>query len=197
MDNIKQINFILYSILSMSTFIPSTIYKQFYNYIPLDEMKGLQWFALEPNYGSSYGPIHKSYRFKRNPKLLDIGDANIRTMIRETIEPYNSSIVNLSDPDEQYSGGQSNKKYHELVKQFFGNLYDGTIINEHSLKGNKDYSVEDLEGPSEIVLWSNSCHDLLEEIPKTSGKSKTKGKKIRKTKKTKKKRSKRRKGLSL
>ena len=31
------------------------IYKQFVKYIPLQEMSGLQWFALNKNYGESYG----------------------------------------------------------------------------------------------------------------------------------------------
>jgi len=45
------------------------IYKQFHKDTPLDKtepknMSGLQWFALEENYGSSYGDIHKKYIFR-------------------------------------------------------------------------------------------------------------------------------------
>jgi hypothetical protein len=98
----------------------------------------------------------------KNPKLLDIGDANVRTMIRETIEPFDPSIAKYSDPNEQYSGGPTNKKYHLLVQKYFGDTYDGTIIDENNLKGNRDYSTEDLDGASEVVLWKD-FDQLLEE----------------------------------
>jgi hypothetical protein len=166
------------------------VYKQFNKYIPLEDMNGLQWFALENNYGESYGNIHKKYVFKKQPKLLDIGDGNIREMIEEQIKPYDDSIVEYSDPNEQYSGGKSNTKYHNIVKKYFRSEYDGTIIDEKNLKNGQKYSSEDMEGPSEIVLWKDFT-ELLEELPnggkkrklklKNSSK-KTKRKKIQKTK---------------
>lgn len=141
---------------------PSIIYKQFHIYVPLDKMSGLQWFSLLANYGESYGNIHTKYMFIKQPKLLDIGNGDIRTMIRETIKPFDSSIDLLSDPDEQYSGTSSNKKYHALVQKYFGDEYDGTIIDENNLRGNKDYLEDDLAGPSEVVLWKN--YDKLLEV---------------------------------
>jgi len=71
----------------------------------------------------------------------------------------------LSDPDEQYSGGAGNRKYHELVKKYFGDSYDGTVIDEKHLVGNDRYSVEDLEGPSEMVLWDQHS-ELLRLVSK-------------------------------
>jgi hypothetical protein len=144
--------------------IGSIIYKQFNKYIPLNEMSGLQWFALTKNYGTSYGNIVQAYEFIQKPKLLDIGNGEIREKIEQTILPHNSSILIYSDPDEQYSGGRSNKIYHELVKQYFGANYDGTIINEQKLEASAKYSKEDLEGPSEIVLWKDFS-TLLREMP--------------------------------
>ena len=156
------------------------IYKKFATYVPLDEMHGIQWFALRENYGNeTYGDISRKYSFKKAPRLLDIGDAEVRSMIVDTISPKDPKIVKLSDPDEQYSGGEGNKKYHKLVKEYFGEEYDGTVIDENHLVGNKKYSVEDLEGPSEMVLWDHHS-DLLEE--NESGGKRTN----RKTKKTKK-----------
>lgn len=144
--------------------IGSTIYKQFYQkVIPLNEMTGLQWFALTENYGSSYGEILKTYEFIKKPKLLDIGNGNIREKIEEFILPYDSSILIYSDPDEQYSGGRSNKIYHELVKKYFEKEYDGTIIDESKLVPSPKYLKDDLEGPSEIVLWKD-FNVLLREI---------------------------------
>jgi len=163
------------------------IYKQFNKYIPLQEMTGLQWFALEKGYGDSYGSIHKKYQFKKQPKLLDIGNGNIREMLEDHIEPYDVNIVLYSDPNEQYSGGRSNTKYHTIVKKYYEDEYDGTIINEKKLKGSKKYSVEDLEGPSEIVLWKDFT-ELLEEIP--NGGSKRKLNNISKREKGKRKRKK-------
>ena len=142
-----------------------TIYKKFATYIPLDEMHGIQWFALRGNYGTSYGDIHKKYRFKKAPRLLDIGDAEVRSRIVDTISPMDPKIVVLSDPDEQYSGGAGNRKYHELVKKYFGDSYDGTVIDEKHLVGNDRYSVEDLEGPSEMVLWDQHS-ELLRLVSK-------------------------------
>lgn len=157
-----------------------TIYKKFATYVPLDEMHGIQWFALRENYGNeTYGDISKKYRFKKAPRLLDIGDADVRSMIVDTISPMDPKIVGLSDPDEQYSGGVGNRKYHELVKKYFGDEYDGTVIDENHLVGNKKYSVEDLEGPSEMVIWDHHS-DLLEENEKGGKRAN------RKTKKTKK-----------
>ena len=136
--------------------VGSIIYKQFYQKaIPLVEMNGLQWFALTENYGSSYGEIIKTYEFIKKPTLLDIGNGTMREKIEEIILPMDSSILIYSEPDEQYSGGRSNKMYHELVKKFLGNHYDGTIINELQLKAGSKYSKQDLEGPSEIVLWKD------------------------------------------
>jgi len=155
------------------------IYKQFHTYIPTNEMSDLQWFALKPNYGESYGNLGKAYKFKRQPKLLDIGNADIRTMIKNTISPENNKIVEYSNPDFQYSGNLENKKYHNLVKQYFGDEYDGTIINEEKLNGNDEYSTSDLEGPSEIVIWKD--HDsLLDEL--TNGGNKSRKNKSRKNK---------------
>jgi len=168
----------------------SIIYKKFAKYIPLNEMKGLQWFALTSNYGTTYGDITKKYHFKEKPKLLDIGNANVRSMIKETIKPYDKNIIKYSDPNEQYSGGVMNKKYHDLVKQYFGEKYDGTIIDEENLQGNDEYPEEELEGPTEIVLWKN-YPELLEEVDFSGGFKKKsrkarKARKLEKTRKTKK-----------
>ena len=149
--------------------IPTIIYKQFRRYKPIHEMHNLQWFALKKDYGTSYGDINKEYMFKKQPKLLDIGNADVRQMIEDTIEPHNKSILTYSDPDMQYSGGAANKKYHELVYQYFGDDYDGTFIDETELKGNDKYSEEDLNGPSEIVIWKDH-NALLEELNTTGGK---------------------------
>lgn len=155
------------------------LYKQFDVYRPLDKMKGLEWFAYVENYGESYGNINKKYRVLREPRLLDIGNANVRESIVNHIKQYDPSIVFLSDPDEQYSGIASNKKYHELVKKYYYDDYDGTSINEENLVGNNTYHANDLVGPSEVVLWKN-YPILLQEI--SSG-GKYKKKSIRKTRK--------------
>jgi len=139
------------------------IYKQFAKYIPLQEMNGLQWFALQKNYGESYGDIHKKYKFIKKPKLLNIGDGNIREIIENHIKDYDDKILFYSDPDEQYSGGKSNAKYHSIVKKYFGEKYDGTIIDENNLKDSDKYLIDDLAGANEIVLWKDYSI-LLQEI---------------------------------
>jgi len=147
--------------------IPPIIYKQFRKYKPLHEMEGFQWFALTPAYGTSYGDITRSYKFKKTPKLLDIGDADIRVMVEDEIRKKDPSLVEYCEPDEQYSGTKANTKCHKLIKDIFEDEYDGTIINEKQLKGNDKYSIEDLEGPTEIVIWKD-YDDLLEELQEDS-----------------------------
>ena len=159
------------------------IYKQFIKYIPLQEMSGLQWFALEQNYGEFYGDIHKKYKFIKEPKLLNIGDGDIREMIENYIKNSDDSILLYSDPNEQYSGGKSNAKYHNIVKKYFGEKYDGTIIDEKNLKNSDKYSLDDLEGANEIVIWKD-YPILLEEI--TNGGKKRKIKNINNKSKNKK-----------
>ena len=166
---------------------PSIIYKKFHKYKPLSEMSGSQWFALENSYGDgTYGNITKTYRFKREPKLLNIGDADVRVEIEEEIKKTGAGqdVINNLDPNTQYSGGPFNKKYHEIIKGRFINEYDGTIIDESQLKGNDKYSIEDLEGPTEIVIWSD-FEDLLEEQSSGGKKRKAPGKPFGKTKKRK------------
>ncbi len=146
----------------------------------LDKLKRIQWFALTNNYGAdSYGDIVKSYRFKREPKLLDIGNANVRENIEKEIIKIDSNAGEYMYPNEQYSGLTFNRKYHEKVKQIYGNDYDGTIIDETQLHGNRKYSREDLEGPTEIVLWTK-LDNLLEEIPNAKGGRKKRTKRRRK-----------------
>jgi len=100
------------------------------------------------------------------------------------------NILKYLDPNQQYSGGPSNKKYHEIVQNVFGHEYNGTIIDETQLNGNYKYTIEDLDGPSEIVIW-NDHNNLLEEvinggkkrkIYKQIYKTKSKYKQINKTK---------------
>jgi hypothetical protein len=143
---------------------PSIIYKKFHKYKPTQDFKGHQWFALTNSYGTEYGNITRGYNFKKPPKLLDIGDADVRIMIEDEVKKKDPKLVRDCHPDEQYSGTTANKKYHNLVKDIFGQEYDGTIIDGANLKSNSKYSIDDLEGPSEIVIWKD-YNDLLEEIP--------------------------------
>lgn len=161
------------------------IYKQFREYKPLSEMEGIQWFSQIEDYGKSYGPILKKYKFIKDPRLLDIGNANIRQQIVDTINKQDpeSKIEYYSDPNNQYSGGRDNYKYHSLLKKYFSD-YDGTIIDSNKLEGNDKYTVEDLDGPTEIVLWKDFT-TLLEEVNDIT---QTSGSKLRRRKnKTKKK----------
>ena len=155
------------------------------------KMRELEWFAINEGYGSdeAYGSITKKYKIKKSPRLLDIGNGEIRERIEDEILKVDpdSKILEYSNPDYQYSGGKQNERYHLLVKEYFGDEYDGTIIDEDHLKKGKRYSVEDLEGPSEIVLWRNYI-DLLEKetgSPKKGGtKRKRKKEKKKKTGRT-------------
>jgi hypothetical protein len=128
------------------------IYKRFHKnkVINVSEMNDIQWFSLSTDYGKeSYGPIIHTYIFKEKPQLLDIGKIKNRQNIENIILKYEPEFKKISNPDYQYSGGKSNYKYHSYVKKYFGKDYDGTFIIE------SDVDSEDLEGPTEIVLWKN------------------------------------------
>ena len=144
---------------------PSIIYKKFHKYKPVEDFKGHQWFALTDNYGTVYGDISKSYNFRKSPKLLNIGDADVRVMIETNVKNIDPKLLPYCHPDEQYSGTNSNKKYHDILKDIYGEEYDGTIIDEQQLHGNSKYPISELEGPSEIVIWKDYT-DLLEELPR-------------------------------
>ena len=161
---------------------PPIIYKKFHKYKPVDEFKGIQWFALTDNYGTEYGDITKSYKFKKEPKLLNIGDADVRVIIENEVQKDDPKMIKYCHPDEQYSGTKANTKYHNILKDIFGEEYDGTIIDEDQLRGNTKYSISDLEGPSEIVIWKD-YNDLLEEQQNNNiGKGINKSKRKRRTK---------------
>lgn len=173
----------MFSYYNISMNFPTIIYKRSNKNRTLKEidvLNRLQWFALNNNYGAdSYGNIVKSYRFKREPKLLDIGNANVREDIEKELLKIDPNAGEYMAPNEQYSGFRYNTKYHEQVKQIFGNDYDGTIIDEKQLQGNRKYPKEELEGPTEIVLWTK-LDDLLEEMPNTKGGRKKRTKRRRK-----------------
>lgn len=132
------------------------VFKKEFGYV--SNMRALEWFALTEDYGSdeAYGPIKEKYKVKRDLKLLDIGNGLMREKIEDVLVKADPSshIVKYSNPDEQYSGGNSNEIYHKLLKSYFTS-FDGTIIDDKNLKPGKKYSVSDLDGPSEVVLWGN------------------------------------------
>ncbi len=128
------------------------IYKRFQKnkIVNVSDMDGIQWFSLSSDYGAeSYGPVVHTYTLKEKPNLLDIGKMKIRQKIEDYISSFEPDFKEISNPDYQYSGGKSNYKYHSLVKKYFYKEYDGTIIIEDEVDS------EDLEGPTEIVLWKN------------------------------------------
>jgi hypothetical protein len=85
------------------------IYKQFVDdehVLNLEQMQdkseGIQWFALVPNYGESYGPISHKYKVIKSPRLINLGKNSVRQKIITKLLPNVSNIKFLIDPDEQY-----------------------------------------------------------------------------------------------
>lgn len=130
------------------------LYKRSFNKININDFENtFQWYSLEPGYGiDSYGPIVNMYHLDKKTKLLDIGKIHNRKLIIKLFNKKypNSNLdpIEILDPNEQYSGGQSNKKAHELIKSIIGNNFDGTIIEESTVDDTE------LEGPTEVVLWN-------------------------------------------
>jgi hypothetical protein len=101
------------------------------------------------------------------PKLLNLGDQSIRDELKkglgnmflenQTTYKLEGSVLGgrqlakyLMDPDNQYSGGSSNKILHTEIRNLVGTCTDGTFIET------TDDMPEDLQGASEIVLWRPS-----------------------------------------
>lgn len=119
------------------------------------EMSGsqkVQWFALTAEYGqASYGPIVHTYVINRIPRLINVGSNEIRNKLRSTAEAgEGKSLTREFSADEQWSGGVGNFVFTDLVRKYFYEEYDGTIVVDDS-----DATDEDNKGPTEIVLWKN------------------------------------------
>ena len=130
-------------------------YKQFIDNAhvrSLEEMEnfrdGIQWFALEPNYGEAYGPISYKYKVIRPPHLIDLGKTRNRQKIIQKLKLKEPNIAFLLNPDEQYSGVKSNKVLHQILKKYYSKYYDGTIIVD-------PLADEENKGPTEVVIWHN------------------------------------------
>lgn len=143
-----------------------SIYKEFSEYTPVSRLSGLQWFTLDKRFTfEKNSNMHCEYVFKTQPKLLNIGRGEIRELIIQQVvmkEPF-SRITEYSDPDYQYSGDRENNQYHAIVCKHFSHRFDGTYINPNHLESSVSYSMSDLDGASEIVLWKNH-KNLLKEI---------------------------------
>lgn len=123
------------------------LYKQ--TYYPKTSFNDLEWFALEPNYGNSYGTIVNIYHINKSVKLLDIGKNKHRNLlIKLSLKKYpDIDAEYILDPNEQYSGSTSNKTAHVLIKKLIGDYYDGTTIQETNCDPEN-------EGSTEVVLWN-------------------------------------------
>jgi len=143
-----------------------SIYKEFSEYTPVSRLSGLQWFTLEKKLTlEKRSNMICEYVFKSQPKLLNIGRGEIREWIIQRVlakEPL-SPISEYSDPDYQYSGDRENNQYHAILQKHFSNSFDGTFIHPNHLESSDSYSIIDLDGASEIVLWKNH-KTLLKEI---------------------------------
>lgn len=135
------------------------LYKRFFqeNFKPPSAMSDLEWFALEGGYGSSdtYGPIVKTYEVKKPLTLINLGHGLTREKIIKELSAHEEEIEKYIDPDYQYSGGRYNAKLHALLRIYYGNRYDGTIIDEKDLVSGGRFEASDMEGASEVVLWKN------------------------------------------
>ena len=139
------------------------LYNQFHAFYTLAEMaikNRPQWFAYTPAYGDSYGPVGIRYRIKGKLRLLDLGNGKVRDSIINNISRVGTdqdaaSIKFLCDPNNQFSSGVENRKLHDLLSKYYKKSHDGTRIDADKLKDGQLYSAEDMDGPSEVVIWKN------------------------------------------
>lgn len=108
------------------------------------------WFSQIMGYGSddTYGSYIATYKPKRELRLLNLSTMEFRRMIFRRLGELSkdSRALILLDPDEQYSGGTSNRRLHDFLKHAFERKYDGTYTMDAEADA-------DCEGPSEVVLF--------------------------------------------
>jgi len=125
------------------------------------------WFSNIACYGEedSYGPIVSTYASERSLCLIPLHTMKLRKELYEHIKKDINGTARdkhvklnhlefLLNPDEQYSGGISNKSLHKILKKIFlSDGIDGTIIDETKAD-------ELCCGISEIVLWNFPLNKL-------------------------------------
>lgn len=116
------------------------------------QLKNETWFAFKNGYGTEYGNLQYKFITKKSLKLLNLGKWKTRNTIikRAASELSSSEFATFKlkfHPDYQYSGGEANSYVHGIIHLLFGSVVDGTYIHERGAE-------EDLEGASEIVLFS-------------------------------------------
>lgn len=111
------------------------------------------WFALEPNYGSddSYGRILSEWEVTSDLQLLNISTVLHRRLLAKVLELDHVTL----DCDEQYSGGDGNRRAHEALRPLLQEwALDGTFISE-------SLADEACEGPTEVVLSTEALSKLV------------------------------------
>ena len=125
------------------------------------------WFSQIACYGEedSYGPIVSTYASERSLRLIPLHTMKLRRELSEYIKDNinftlkdkhvrQDKLEKLLHPDEQYSGGSSNKRLHNMLKKIFiSHGIDGTIIDDTKAD-------EDCNGVTEIVLWNFPLNKL-------------------------------------
>lgn len=127
----------------------------------LDQMGSrgsIEWFALTSDYGvESYGPIVHSYVIRDRPRLINVGLDSVRARLRERAELGEGTRLDFSS-NQQWSGGKANFEFCNLVRKYFQDEYDGTII--HSGQPSLCATDEENEGATEIVIWKDHSRIL-------------------------------------
>lgn len=118
--------------------------------------KDFIWFT-PINDGDFYGEYLGTYKLKRDISLLKLGSM----VVRKQIIKSHPELKGPLEPDFQYSGHASNRHVHELLFKIYGSKFDGTgIISD-------EVDDEELEGPTEFVIWGDLT-EILEEISITT-----------------------------
>lgn len=103
----------------------------------------------------TYGSITGVFRVNRTLNLINLGDPMTRAMILSHTDVTASEL----DPDVQYQGGPVNVKIHRsIIRSGFFKRFDGTIITTRLIHPSL---LGDLEGPEEVVLFTDRCRWAL------------------------------------
>ena len=127
---------------------------------PLENTFGkreFMWFSQIRCYGSnnSYGKYLHKFKPTSPLKLIPLHTLEQRINLVEDImkdhkhgNNINYKVAQIAiDPNNQYSGGNANKRLHKLLKQLYSLQYDGTIIADACAD-------ETCAGPTEVVVWN-------------------------------------------
>lgn len=131
------------------------------------QIRDFNWFAFDPSYlaNSTYGSYKHVFKVLLPLRLYNLSSLITRSTLagEASDERTREQLVEALNADEQYSGGLPNLRAHELMFDILQPLgFDGTYMNEKDVSA---ADLDDLAGPSEVVLFRTAAATRIRRLP--------------------------------